>query len=253
MIKPVPNEIPDTEAGSRAKYEFTEMLFLGGIIIGEFLLLFLSGYMSNPVLSVVESFLLTLLLISLMTFWMRKRGIGYGYFRFSRWRFWLLFLQLIILFVLFNMFYFLKESKSLHYPVSIAMLTAISITILWPLTEELLFRGLIFEHLRRNFGTLIAIVLTSLLFGIGHIPQHNFWFTFVHSIISCLAVVAFKSLLFPISFHIFTNTRYAVNVLYPALGTPIIIISIVAVAILTIIGIVKHEHPEDIDRMMPPR
>ena len=253
MIKPVPNGTLDSEADSRARYEFTEMLFLGGIIIVKILFWLLFRYVSNPVLRVVTGFTPDLLLIGLMIFWMRKRGIGYGYFRYSRWRIWLLLLQLIILFALFSMFFLFREWESLYYPVSIAILTAISAAIIGPLAEELLYRGLIFEHLRRNFGTLIAIVITSLIFGIAHIPQHTFWHTFGASIFMCLSVVAFKNLLFPISLHILKNTEYVAQVAYPALAGPIIIISIVIVAALTIIGIVKREHPEDIDRMMPPR
>ena len=49
------------------------------------------------------------------------------------------------------------------------MLTAISLVVLPPLAEELLFRGFLFSGLRNRFPFLPGAVVTSVLFGIGHL------------------------------------------------------------------------------------
>ena len=49
------------------------------------------------------------------------------------------------------------------------LLTGISLVILPPLAEEVLFRGFLFGGLRNQFRLLPAAVITSILFGVGHL------------------------------------------------------------------------------------
>jgi membrane protease YdiL (CAAX protease family) len=49
--------------------------------------------------------------------------------------------------------------------------TFVSLVILAPLLEEIVFRGFIYKTLRRPFGIIIAGLLTSLLFGAGHLLE----------------------------------------------------------------------------------
>jgi membrane protease YdiL (CAAX protease family) len=47
--------------------------------------------------------------------------------------------------------------------------TFISLIILTPLAEEIMFRGFIYKTLRKSLSVLVAALITSLLFGAGHL------------------------------------------------------------------------------------
>lgn len=49
--------------------------------------------------------------------------------------------------------------------------TFISLVVLAPLLEEIVFRGFIYKTLRRPFGIIAAGILTSVLFGAGHLLE----------------------------------------------------------------------------------
>jgi membrane protease YdiL (CAAX protease family) len=51
------------------------------------------------------------------------------------------------------------------------VLTFISLVILPPLAEELIFRGLLFSSLKKAVPVLWAGLITSLLFALGHLPE----------------------------------------------------------------------------------
>ena len=76
--------------------------------------------------------------------------------------------------------------------------------------EELIFRGVIFQAVLDRYGITIAILLNSILFGLGHLANPSINFYAIINII--LAGVLFsgmyiktKSLWMPISFHFFWN------------------------------------------------
>jgi membrane protease YdiL (CAAX protease family) len=50
-------------------------------------------------------------------------------------------------------------------------LTFISLVILPPIAEEILFRGLLYSSLKKNLPTIVAAIGTSILFAIGHLPE----------------------------------------------------------------------------------
>lgn len=51
------------------------------------------------------------------------------------------------------------------------LLTFISLVILPPIAEEILFRGLLYSSLKKNMPTVVAVIGTSLLFAAGHLPE----------------------------------------------------------------------------------
>lgn len=51
------------------------------------------------------------------------------------------------------------------------ILTFISLVVLPPIAEEILFRGLIYSSLKKNLPTAVAVIGTSILFAIGHLPE----------------------------------------------------------------------------------
>lgn len=50
-------------------------------------------------------------------------------------------------------------------------LTFISLVILPPIAEEIIFRGLIYTSLRKKMSLWVAAILTSLLFALGHLAE----------------------------------------------------------------------------------
>ncbi|TAL71050.1 MAG: CPBP family intramembrane metalloprotease [Bacteroidetes bacterium] len=86
--------------------------------------------------------------------------------------------------------------------------------------EELIFRGIIFQAVLDRYGITIAILLNSILFGLGHLANPSINFYAIINII--LAGVLFsgmyiktKSLWLPISFHFFWNWLSAI------IGSPV--------------------------------
>ena len=51
------------------------------------------------------------------------------------------------------------------------ILTFISLVILPPIAEEIIFRGLIYSNLRKKMKMWLAAIITSLLFAAGHLPE----------------------------------------------------------------------------------
>lgn len=51
------------------------------------------------------------------------------------------------------------------------ILTFISLVILPPIGEEILFRGFIYSSLKKNLPKVAAVLLTSALFAAGHLPE----------------------------------------------------------------------------------
>jgi uncharacterized protein len=86
----------------------------------------------------------------------------------------------------------------------------ISIAIIPPLTEEFLFRGVLLHRFQAKWGTTIAVLLSSFLFGLVHGNIHSVAIG-VSFIFVTLLYVKTKTLLVPISFHIMNNTIAVVS------------------------------------------
>lgn len=85
------------------------------------------------------------------------------------------------------------------------LLLVISTCIVAPIFEELLFRGLILQTLKR-YGYVFAIVVTSLLFALlhGNIPQTVPIFFF--SLVLCYAALKYDSILPAMAIHFLNNS-----------------------------------------------
>ncbi len=51
------------------------------------------------------------------------------------------------------------------------LMTFISLVILPPIAEEILFRGFLYSSLKKNLPKIVAVVGTSALFALGHLPE----------------------------------------------------------------------------------
>lgn len=94
-----------------------------------------------------------------------------------------------------------------------------SVVVIAPVTEELIFRGYMYDVFRRSFGAYIAVGVTALLFTLAHLPQLGgepcaFLAIFSLGIIFALARLKTGSILPPIIFHAIYNFIYiAIGVL----------------------------------------
>jgi len=68
------------------------------------------------------------------------------------------------------------------------------IAVLAPVSEELLFRGLILQGLRARMQTWMAAVLSSLLFAVLHLHPAHFSITFLLGLLCAWTVIRFRSI-----------------------------------------------------------
>jgi len=85
------------------------------------------------------------------------------------------------------------------------ILAFLSLVIIAPIAEEVLFRGYLFGKLRKHAPLWIAILITSLLFAVVHGAWNVGIDVFALSIILCLLRVWSKSLWAPILLHMIKN------------------------------------------------
>lgn len=84
------------------------------------------------------------------------------------------------------------------------ILTIIFVGILSPIIEEIMFRGIMLNKLRR-YGDKIAIVTTALLFGLFHTNFSQFFYATVLGIIFAYVVLKTGTIKYSIILHIFVN------------------------------------------------
>lgn len=81
----------------------------------------------------------------------------------------------------------------------------LTIVILAPVAEELLFRGYMYERLKRYGGTIIAILIVSVVFGLAHGQMNVALTTFALSVVLCLARDWTGTIWIPILVHMINN------------------------------------------------
>ncbi|MCI9069477.1 type II CAAX endopeptidase family protein [Clostridium sp.] len=84
------------------------------------------------------------------------------------------------------------------------ILTLIFVGILSPIIEEMMFRGIMLNKLRR-YGDKVAIVTTALLFGLFHANFSQFFYATVLGLIFAYVTLKTGTIKYSIIFHIFVN------------------------------------------------
>lgn len=131
------------------------------------------------------------------------------------------------------------ETNTLNYstePLAIELLSAV---ILAPIVEELTFRGLAFTRLRRGMGTVLAVLITSALFGAVHGHPVSFIYASVLGIVLALLMLKSNdSVLAPILCHAgFNGGNYLLNLLLEnTQSMPLILAAYVAALALLILS-----------------
>ena len=84
-------------------------------------------------------------------------------------------------------------------------LQLLHLVVLVPLSEELYFRGLLLDHLRRGFGALPALTLCSLLFALLHLPAGTSISACCLSAAACLLVFMGGTVAYAVQLHVAWN------------------------------------------------
>jgi len=79
--------------------------------------------------------------------------------------------------------------------------TLLRTCILAPVTEEILYRGIVFRRLRKEYTVFISILFSSLLFGIIHFNMVQFLYALVLGILFAYIYEREQNLLFPVLCH----------------------------------------------------
>ena len=77
-----------------------------------------------------------------------------------------------------------------------------SVVSIGPYVEEVFFRGLLMERISLVWNPTAGIIVTSLIFGLGHAAPIN---AFVFGVVMCLLYIKTGSLLVPIAVHSLNN------------------------------------------------
>ena len=114
-------------------------------------------------------------------------------------------------------------------------LTFLVIVILAPITEELIFRGILFEEINRIFDYKFAIFSTALLFGIYHFNILQGVNTFVMALILAMVYYYRKNILDSILIHMVNNFLALILSINQNLTSLVFIIGFVCIFISFII------------------
>lgn len=87
-----------------------------------------------------------------------------------------------------------------------SVVSVLCVVILAPIFEEIIFRGIIFDHLKRNYSLVTAIIVQALLFGLVHGNIVQGIYTFLAGIVFVLANIYCGSILGSIILHIIFNS-----------------------------------------------
>jgi membrane protease YdiL (CAAX protease family) len=88
---------------------------------------------------------------------------------------------------------------------------SLHLLILVPLSEELYFRGLLFDHLRRGFTSLPATMLCSLLFAALHFPVMAILTAAGLSLLACILAIKTGTLTCALQLHISWNALSVIH------------------------------------------
>lgn len=91
------------------------------------------------------------------------------------------------------------------------LMSAVYISFLGPVAEELIFRGLLLKRLGKKVNMTFSIIVTNLLFGILHMDLLG---AFVFGFIASLLYLHSGNLLVPILVHVFNNLFITVLMLF---------------------------------------
>ena len=86
-----------------------------------------------------------------------------------------------------------------------SFMTMLCLVVFVPIFEEILFRGLVFNELRKNTNLVLSVILQAILFGVFHMNILQGIYTSVLAIALALIYIWTNSIWAPILLHMFYN------------------------------------------------
>ena len=99
----------------------------------------------------------------------------------------------------------LSSNNPFSFTLPVSFLSLVSICVIGPISEELLFRGIVFGQSKKLLGCLPSVLLSSLLFSAGHQGSLLIILSFFSGILFCMLYLLTRSIVFVILVHIFVN------------------------------------------------
>ena len=97
-------------------------------------------------------------------------------------------------------------ASSANKSISSFMITLVVAGVLGPVTEELIYRGVIFGFLEKKVNSVYALIMSSLLFGIVHLSFVQSVYATVMGLIAGIVYMKTRKLIWPVIIHITINT-----------------------------------------------
>jgi len=88
---------------------------------------------------------------------------------------------------------------------STSLLGIISVILIIPIFEEVLFRGLIFNELKKYLNVFVAIIIQGAIFALSHGNMLQAIYTFIMAIVLAIVYDKTQSILAPMLFHVMYN------------------------------------------------
>ena len=125
-------------------------------------------------------------------------------------------------------------------PVHSPLAPALTLVLLVPLAEELYFRGLLLDVLVRLVGKAAALVASSLLFGLLHLPQGLLLPMTVLAVLLGLTALWTRSVVWAAALHVAWNALAVIRVAPADQRWALMLAGCVAIAALTLWGLVTR-------------
>jgi len=90
----------------------------------------------------------------------------------------------------------------------------LKVAVTAPIVEELIFRGLILQGLRRNYNAVVSVFMSALLFALFHLNPWQFPATFILGLLLGWVVLRTNSLLLSILGHSINNLLVLLSMTY---------------------------------------
>lgn len=91
------------------------------------------------------------------------------------------------------------------FAAPVSALAVLGFGVAGPVTEEILYRGIVFRRCETYFGAGWAVFLSTVLFGFAHQPAANVCLSLAAGLTFCLVYVRWRTLLAPIVVHASVN------------------------------------------------
>lgn len=92
--------------------------------------------------------------------------------------------------------------------------TFVKVSVVAPIVEELIFRGLILQGFRKNYNAFVAVFISALLFALFHLNPWQFPATFIIGLILGWIVIRTNNIGLAIIGHSINNTLVLLSITY---------------------------------------